>query len=83
MPLRLISTLEVLDVTYAIGGSAAAMMCSEPRFTIDVDLVVSAPLTQLNQLVREVQSWWVYITPVEAIVETNLPGGMPFTIIGP
>jgi hypothetical protein len=83
MPLRLISTLEMLDVTYAFGGSAAAMMCSKPRFTIDVDLMVSAPLTQLNQMVWDVQSWRVYVTPVEAIVETNLPGGMPFTIIGP
>ncbi len=79
--LRLISTLEALGVTYAIGGSVAAMMYSEPRFTIDVDLMVSAPLQQINQLVREVQSWQVYITPFEAIVETNLSGGMPFNII--
>jgi hypothetical protein len=79
--LRLFTTLESLGVTYAIGGSVAAMMYSEPRFTIDVDLMVSAPLQQLNQLVREVESWQVYITPFEAIVETNLPGGMPFNII--
>ena len=59
----------------------AAMMYSEPRFTIDVELMVSASLKQLNQLVQEVQSWQVYITPFEAIVETNLPGGMPFNII--
>lgn len=78
---RLIATLEALDVTYAIGGSVAAMMYSEPRFTIDVDLMVSAPLKQLNQLVREVQSWQVYITPFEAIVETSLPSGLPFNII--
>jgi hypothetical protein len=79
--LRLFTTLESLGVTYAIGGSVAAMMYSEPRFTIDVDLMVSAPLQQLNQLVREVESWQVYITPFEAIVETNLPGGLPFNII--
>ena len=79
--LRLFTTLESLRVTYAIGGSVAAMMYSEPRFTIDVDLMVSAPLQQLNQLVREVESWQVYITPFEAIVETNLPGGLPFNII--
>jgi hypothetical protein len=79
--LRLFTTLESLGVSYAIGGSVAAMMYSEPRFTIDVDLMVSAPLQQLNQLVREVESWQVYITPFEAIVETNLPGGMPFNII--
>jgi hypothetical protein len=57
------------------------MMYSEPRFTIDVDLMVSAPLNQLNQLVREVQSWQVYVTPFEAIVETSLPYGLPFNII--
>ena len=43
--------------------------------------MVSAPLQQLNQLVSEVESWRVYITPFEAIVETNLPGGMAFNII--
>ena len=79
--LRLVTTLEALDVTYAIDGSVAAMMYSEPRFTIDVDLMVSAPLKQINQLVREVQSWQIYITSFKAIVETNLPGGLPFNII--
>lgn len=78
---RLIATLEALGVTYAIGGSVAAMMYSEPRLTIDVDLMVSAPLSQLNQLVREIQGWQVYITPFEAIVETSLPYGLPFNII--
>src|SRR5512139_1779437 len=78
---RLIAALEALGVTYAIGGSVAAMMYSQPRFTIDVDLMLSAPLNQLNQLVREVQSWQVYITPFEAIVETSVPYGMPFNII--
>ena len=79
--LRLFTTLESLGVTYAIGGSVAAMMYSAPRLTIDLDLMVSAPLKQLNQLVREVGSWQVYITPFEAIVENNLPGGLPFNII--
>jgi hypothetical protein len=78
---RLIATLEALGVAYAIGGSVAAMMYSEPRFTIDVDLMVSAPLDQLNQLVLEIRSWHVYVTPFEAIVETNLPHGLPFNII--
>jgi hypothetical protein len=79
--LRLVTTLEALGVTYAIGGSVAAMMYSVPRLTIDLDLMVSAPLKQLDQLVREVESWQVYITPFEAIVENNLPGGLPFNII--
>ena len=57
--LRLIATLEAQSVTYAIGGSVAAMMYSGPRFTIDVDLMISAPLDQLSQLVREVQSYHI------------------------
>ena len=79
--LRLIATLEALGVSYAIGGSVAAMMYSAPRFTIDVDLMVSAPLDQLRRLVQAVQSWQVYVTPFEAIVETHLSSRMPFNII--
>ena len=78
---RLMATLEELGVVYAIGGSVAAMMYSQPRLTIDVDVMVSAPLRQLSQLVQAVQSWQVYITPLENIIETNLPYGLPFNII--
>jgi hypothetical protein len=75
------ASIELTGRDLCHGGSVAALRYSEPRFTIDVDLMGSAPLKQLNQLVREVQSWQVYITPFEAIVETNLAGGMPFNII--
>ena len=78
---RLMATLEELGVMYAIGGSVAAMMYSQPRLTIDVDVMVAAPLRQLSQLVRAVQSWQVYITPLENIIETSLPYGLPFNII--
>lgn len=78
---RLMATLEELGVVYAIGGSVAAMMYSQPRLTIDVDVMVAAPLRQLSQLVRTVQSWPVYITPLENIIETSLPYGLPFNII--
>jgi hypothetical protein len=78
---RLIATLEELGVEYAIGGSVAAMMYSQPRLTIDVDVMVAAPVNQLSQLVKEVQSWQVYISPLETIVETSIPYGLPFNII--
>jgi hypothetical protein len=78
---RLIATLEELDVVYAIGGSVAAMMYSEPRLTIDVDVMIDAPLPKLGQLVKEIQSWQVYISPLESIVETSIPYGMPFNVI--
>jgi hypothetical protein len=41
---RLIDALEKLGVVYAIGGSVAAMIYSEPRLTIDVDLMIAASL---------------------------------------
>ena len=78
---RLIDALEKLGVTYAIGGSVAAMIYSEPRLTIDVDLMIAAPLDKISQLVTEVQSWQIYISPLEAIIETSLPYGMPFNVI--
>jgi hypothetical protein len=78
---RLIATLEDLGVVYAIGGSVAAMMYSQPRLTIDVDVMIDAPLPKLSQLVKEIQSWQVYISPLESIVETSIPYGMPFNVI--
>lgn len=78
---RLIETLEKIGIIYAIGGSVAAMIYSEPRLTIDVDLMIAAPLDKISQLVKEVQSWQIYISPLEAIVETSLPSGMPFNVI--
>lgn len=78
---RLIGALEKLGVVYAIGGSVAAMIYSEPRLTIDVDLMIAASLGKIGQLVNEVQSWQIYISPLEAIVETSLPYGTPFNVI--
>ena len=49
---RLISALEKLGVVYAIGGSVAAMIYSEPRLTIDVDLMIAASLGKISQLVK-------------------------------
>lgn len=57
------------------------MIYSEPRLTIDVDLMIAAPLDKISQLVKEVQSWQIYISPLEAIVETSLPYGTPFNVI--
>jgi hypothetical protein len=78
---RLIEALEKIGISYALGGSVAAMIYSEPRLTIDIDLMIAAPLDKISQLVKEVQSWQIYISPWEAIVETSLPSGMPFNVI--
>jgi hypothetical protein len=78
---RLIETLEKIGIIYAIGGSVAAMIYSEPRLTIDIDLMIAAPLDKISQLVKEVQSWQIYISPLEATVETSVPSGIPFNVI--
>lgn len=78
---RLIDALEKIGVVYAIGGSVAAMIYSEPRLTIDVDLMIAASPDKIGQLVKEVQSWQIYISPLEAIIETSLPYGLPFNVI--
>ncbi len=79
--LRLIDALDVLGIAYAIGGSIAAMAYSEPRFTNDIDLMISADLNELARLVDEVNAWEVYISPFEAIVETDIPFGLPINIV--
>lgn len=78
---RLIETLEKLDVAYAIGGSVAAMAYSEPRLTIDIDIVLDVQVEQLKRVVGEVSRWQIYISPLETILETNIPYGLPFNVI--
>lgn len=77
---RVVQTLEKLHIQYAIGGSLAAMVYSAPRLTVDVDIMVLADAANLAQLVEEVNSWGIYIAPLEAILEQDLPHGLPFNI---
>ena len=78
---QLVSTLERLEIPYAIGGSVAAMTYSEQRFTVDIDLMIDADLDQLAKLVDEVDSWQIYISPLESILELEIPNHMPFNAI--
>jgi hypothetical protein len=78
---RLVTTLEQLGIPYAIGGSVAAMTYSEHRFTVDIDVMIDARIDQLAQLVEEVDSWQIYISPLESILETEIPNRMPFNAI--
>ena len=78
---RLIQALEKLGLVYAIGGSVAAMAYSEPRVTIDIDVMLDAKPSDLKRLVDEVSAWQIYISPFETILETSIPHGLPFNVI--
>ena len=78
---RLIDALERLDIPYAVGGSVAAMAYSEPRLTIDIDVMLDAQPRHLKRLTEEINRWQIYISPLEAILETSIPHGLPFNVI--
>lgn len=77
---RVVTLLEKLDIRYAIGGSVAAMAYSVQRFTVDIDLMLMAEAEALARLVDEVNTWQIYIAPLEAILEEDIPHGLPFNI---
>jgi hypothetical protein len=77
---RIAALLEELNIPYAIGGSMAAMAYSESRLTIDADFMLIAEAKALAQLVEAVTAWGIYIAPLEAILEEDIPHGLPFNI---
>jgi hypothetical protein len=77
---RVIELLEKMGIRYGIGGSVAAMAYSAPRFTADIDVMLVAEVAELSRLVEEVNSWQIYIAPLEAILEADIPHGLPFNI---
>ena len=79
--LRLINALDELNIPYAIGGSFAAMAYSEPRLTNDIDIMIIADVEELSRLVDEVTRWEIYISPLECILETDLPLGLPINVV--
>ena len=78
---RLIESLESLDIRYAIGGSIAAMAYSEPRYTVDVDLMVQIDLDNLRSFIEHIEGWGVYVDPFETVLEYNLPNALPISIV--
>jgi len=56
------------------------MVYSERRLTVDVDIALLAGVEQLAQLVEAVNAWQIYIAPLEAILEEDIPHGLPFNI---
>jgi hypothetical protein len=78
---QLIELLERGDFGYAVGGSVAAMAYSEPRFTVDIDLILALHVDQLTEFVDVIESRGWYVDPVETILEFNLPANMPISIV--
>ena len=77
----LIALLESHDIAYAVGGSVAAMAYSEPRYTIDVDLMVALSLPDLEALIGEIERQGLYVDPFETVLEFNLPAVLPISIV--
>ena len=78
---RIFRLFEDLEITYAICGSFAAMEYSEPRLSIDVDMMVITKPAKLVAFVTAVEAWGVYVPPVEVLVEQIIPQGQPFNVI--
>ena len=53
--LRVIETLEDLEISYHLGGSFASSVHGTPRQTRDVDLAVDLPLSAVPALVARLQ----------------------------
>ncbi len=77
----LIHLLEELNLPYAIGGSIAAMRYSETRYTRDIDIMFQTDRAGLAQLIESVEALQVYIDPLETVLEYNLPGKLPVSIV--
>jgi hypothetical protein len=78
---RIVRLLEVAPVRYAICGSLAVMEYSEPRLSLDVDIMVVADAAQLGRFVVAVGECGWYVTPMDVILEQLLPRGRPFNVI--
>lgn len=56
---------------YLVAGSVGAMIYSEPRMTIDIDLVVAIPSSQIGRLADIFVESEFYLPPPEVILGEN------------
>ncbi len=75
----IIDTLESLGITYAIGGSFASNAYGEARMTLDIDISLVLPQSDVKLFVDAVQAQGYYIT-YDSIVDA-LVHDLPFNII--
>ena len=78
---RLVAMLERLGIEYAIGGSMAAMIYSETRSTKDIDMMLRVDMQLLELVVTEIESWQIYVDPLDTIIEFNMPGRLPINVV--
>jgi hypothetical protein len=71
--------LESLDVPYAVGGSTAAILYGEPRYTRDIDIVVELPVGRVSRLLEHF-AWPEFIVDAGVAREAAVEHGQ-FNII--
>lgn len=74
----LVSRLELLDITYSIGGSLAAALVGEPRSTADIDVAVELAVEKLGPLLAAVEE--DFYVPVDAALAA-VEMGSSFSLI--
>ena len=75
----IIETLESLGLQYAIGGSFASSTYGEARTTMDIDISIVLPESEMQRLVEAIQQLGYYAF-LDAIVDAMIQN-MPFNII--
>jgi hypothetical protein len=75
----IIDMLETLGITYAIGGSFASNAYGEARLTLDIDISLVLPSTDVKRFVDAIQALGYYIT-YDSIVDA-LVHDLPVNVI--
>jgi hypothetical protein len=75
----IIETLESLGLQYAIGGSFASSTYGEARTTMDIDISIVLPESDVNKFVQVIQKLGYHVFH-DAIVDAMIQN-MPFNII--
>jgi hypothetical protein len=75
----IIETLESLGLQYAIGGSFASSTYGEARTTMDIDISIVLPESEMQRLVEAIQQLGYYVF-LDSIVDAMIQN-MPFNII--
>lgn len=61
--------LNTLGIPYAVTGGVASIVYGEPRFTRDIDLVMTLDRVGIDRLTRHLPAAEYYVPPKEVLVE--------------